>query len=69
LRLIDVVPSRLSLAADLGARHGISAREQDVRARVAVITSAGVDYVVETFRAALAGLRLRWRGRQLVFQL
>ena len=45
---VDVVPSRLSLAAELGATHVIDAREQDVRERIAGITGAGVDYVVET---------------------
>lgn len=45
---VDVVPSRLSLAAELGATHVIDVREHDVRERIAGITGVGVDYVVET---------------------
>lgn len=45
---VDVVPSRLSLAAELGATHVIDARGQDVGERIAGLTGVGVDYVVET---------------------
>jgi aryl-alcohol dehydrogenase len=45
---VDIVPSRLALAAELGATHVIDAREQEVRERIASIAGAGVDYVVET---------------------
>ena len=45
---VDVVPSRLALAAELGATHVIDAREQNLRERIAAITGAGVEYVVET---------------------
>ena len=45
---VDVVPSRLLLAAELGATHVIDVREQDVRERIGEITGAGVNYVVET---------------------
>jgi aryl-alcohol dehydrogenase len=45
---VDIVPSRLALAAELGATHVIDAREQNLRERIAGITGPGTEYVVET---------------------
>ena len=45
---VDIVPSRLALAAELGATHVLDARKQNLRERIAGITGAGLDYVVET---------------------
>jgi len=62
---IDVVPSRLQLATELGATHTINSREVDVVAAVREITGGGVAFALEsTGRAevleqgiqALAGL-------------
>jgi aryl-alcohol dehydrogenase len=44
---VDIVPHRLALASELGATHTIDARAEDVRARIAEITGAGVDFVLE----------------------
>jgi aryl-alcohol dehydrogenase len=44
---VDVNPSRLELAAELGATHTINAREDDVQQRIAEITGTGVNYVIE----------------------
>jgi aryl-alcohol dehydrogenase len=45
---VDIVPSRLALAQELGAGHAIDNRREAVAARIAEITGSGVDYVVET---------------------
>jgi aryl-alcohol dehydrogenase len=45
---IDVVPSRLDLAMDLGATHVIDAREGDVSQKILSITKHGVHYSLET---------------------
>jgi aryl-alcohol dehydrogenase len=45
---IDIVPSRLALARELGAGHVIDNRHEDVAVRIAEITGGGVDYLVET---------------------
>jgi aryl-alcohol dehydrogenase len=45
---VDIKPKRLKLALKLGATHVIDNRHQDIAARVADITSRGIDYVVET---------------------
>jgi aryl-alcohol dehydrogenase len=45
---VDIRPKRLQLALKLGATHVINSRRQDVAARIAEITSSGIDYVVET---------------------
>jgi aryl-alcohol dehydrogenase len=45
---IDVNPTRLSLARELGATHAIDAREEDVLYRIAAITGSGVDFSLET---------------------
>jgi aryl-alcohol dehydrogenase len=44
---VDVNPSRLELAVELGATHTINAREDDVQQRIAEITGTGVNYVIE----------------------
>ncbi|MEN5208514.1 NAD(P)-dependent alcohol dehydrogenase [Stenotrophomonas terrae] len=62
---IDVVPSRLALATELGATHVINSREVDVIEAVRGITGGGVEYALESTGrpevleqgiAALAGL-------------
>ena len=45
---VDVNPTRLELAAELGATHTVNGREEDTAARIGEITRAGADYVVET---------------------
>lgn len=45
---VDIVPGRLALALELGAGNVIDGGREDVAARIAAITGAGVDYVVET---------------------
>ena len=45
---VDILPNRLALSLELGARHAIDNRLEDVAARIADITGSGVDYVVET---------------------
>jgi aryl-alcohol dehydrogenase len=45
---VDVKPKRLKLAPELGVTHTIHGRDDDVASRIADITGAGVDYVVET---------------------
>jgi aryl-alcohol dehydrogenase len=45
---IDMVPTRLALARELGAGHVIDNRHEDVAVRIAEITGGGVDYLVET---------------------
>ena len=45
---VDVNPSRLDLAKELGATHAINGREEDTAARIAEITRRGADYVLET---------------------
>jgi len=44
---VDVHLSRLALAQELGATHGVNARATDVIARIKEITGAGADYVIE----------------------
>jgi Zinc-binding dehydrogenase len=44
---VDVVPSRLALAAELGATHTIDAREEDVAGRIGEITGSGVYYALQ----------------------
>jgi aryl-alcohol dehydrogenase len=44
---VDINAQRLALAAELGATHTINARTEDVAARTAAITGAGVDYSLE----------------------
>ena len=62
---VDVVPSRLELALDLGAHDVVDAREGDVAERVRDLTNGGVNYALETaavessFAAAIASLTQR----------
>jgi aryl-alcohol dehydrogenase len=46
--LVDVVPSRLELAIELGATHTINGRDEDVLARILEITGGGVKFAIET---------------------
>lgn len=45
---VDVVSSRLELAADLGATHTLNSREVDVIEAVRQITGGGVDFALES---------------------
>lgn len=45
---IDVVPSRLELARELGATHTINSHEVDVIEAVRAITAGGVDFALES---------------------
>ena len=45
---IDVVPSRLELALELGATHVVNSRETDVVEAVRAITGGGADYALES---------------------
>ncbi|MFP6847285.1 MAG: NAD(P)-dependent alcohol dehydrogenase [Pseudomonas sp.] len=45
---IDVVPSRLELALELGATHAINSRDTDVVAAVREITGGGVNFALES---------------------
>jgi aryl-alcohol dehydrogenase len=44
---VDVTPSRLELALELGATHVINSREEDPVARIRDITGGGVNYSLE----------------------
>jgi aryl-alcohol dehydrogenase len=52
---VDVNPTRLQLAGELGATHTIDAREADVLATIQQLTGGGADYTLET-------TGLDWRG-------
>jgi aryl-alcohol dehydrogenase len=62
---IDVVPSRLELARELGATHVINSHERDAVAAVREICPSGVDYAMdstgrpEVVAGAVAALRSR----------
>ncbi|MBM7090889.1 NAD(P)-dependent alcohol dehydrogenase [Streptomyces sp. NPDC012461] len=45
---VDVLPSRLELAAELGATHTVNGREQDAVEEIGRITGEGVDYALDT---------------------
>ncbi|MDA5339169.1 NAD(P)-dependent alcohol dehydrogenase, partial [Stenotrophomonas maltophilia] len=45
---VDVVPSRLELALELGATHVVNSRETDVVEAVRAITGGGADYALES---------------------
>lgn len=45
---IDVVPSRLQLAMELGATHVVNSRETDVIEAVRAITGGGADFALES---------------------
>ncbi|MCR8842291.1 NAD(P)-dependent alcohol dehydrogenase [Paenibacillus sp. SC116] len=44
---VDIVPSRLELAKELGATHVINGKEQDAKEEIIRITGGGADYVLE----------------------
>ncbi|MCZ2439318.1 MAG: zinc-binding dehydrogenase, partial [Burkholderiales bacterium] len=64
---VDVVPSRLKLALELGATHAINSREQDPVEQIRRITGSGVDSALDStgipavIRSAVAALRPRGR--------
>ncbi|ACB68739.1 Alcohol dehydrogenase zinc-binding domain protein [Burkholderia ambifaria MC40-6] len=45
---VDIVPSRLALALELGATHAINSKEVDVVDAIREITGGGVDYALES---------------------
>ncbi|MCA8218089.1 NAD(P)-dependent alcohol dehydrogenase [Burkholderia cepacia] len=45
---VDIVPSRLALALELGATHTINSKEVDVVDAIRQITGGGVDYALES---------------------
>jgi aryl-alcohol dehydrogenase len=45
---IDVVPSRLELAKELGATHTVNSREEDVIEAVRAVTGGGADFALES---------------------
>ncbi|HET7060769.1 MAG TPA: NAD(P)-dependent alcohol dehydrogenase [Nitrosospira sp.] len=61
----DVVPSRLTLAKDLGATHMVNSRESDAVAAVREITSEGANFTLESsgrpevLRQAIDALAIR----------
>lgn len=65
---VDVVDSRLQLAASLGATHTINGRTEDVVARIKDITGGGAQYALDTtgnpmvFRQMVDSLGLRGHG-------
>ena len=62
---VDVVPSRLELARELGATHVINGKEVDAVEEIRKITGSGVDYALDTtglpvlIRQAVDALRQR----------
>lgn len=46
--VVDVVPSRLDLARELGATHVLNGKEVDPVARIKELTGAGVDFSLES---------------------
>jgi aryl-alcohol dehydrogenase len=62
---VDVVPSRLELARELGATHTVNSRETDPVAAVRKISGGGVEYTLESsgrpevLRQAIDALALR----------
>jgi len=49
---VDIVPSRLTLALELGASHAIDNRKTDLARSITECTGSGVDFVVETTGSA-----------------
>lgn len=45
---VDINPSRLALAIELGATHTINGREEDVVARIMEITGKGIQHALDT---------------------
>ena len=68
---VDVIPSRLDLARELGATHGINGAETDAVEEIRRITGAGVDYALDTtglpalIRQAVDALRQRGKAAVL----
>jgi len=62
---VDVVPSRLDLARELGATHVVNGAEADAVAEIRRVTGSGVDYALDTtglpalIGQAVDGLRQR----------
>ncbi|MGQ9425564.1 NAD(P)-dependent alcohol dehydrogenase [Gilvimarinus sp. F26214L] len=62
---VDVVPSRLEMAEELGATHVINSRDEDPVAAIRKITGKGLDYaldatgIVQVIRGAVDALRPR----------
>ena len=62
---VDVVPSRLSLALELGATHVVDGRDADVPSAIRAITQDGTAFALDTtgrgsvIENAMAGLRQR----------
>lgn len=57
---VDVNPTRLELAARLGATHTVNGREEDVEATIERITRVGADHILEvTARPEMLALALR----------
>ena len=62
---VDVVPSRLALAKELGATHAVNSRETDPVEAVRKITGGGVDFTLESsgrpavLRQAIDALAIR----------
>lgn len=45
---VDVVPSRLSLARELGATHVVNSKESDVRSAISALVGIGLDTALDT---------------------
>lgn len=62
---VDVVPSRLALARELGATHAINSKEQDAVEEIRKVTGAGVEFAIDStgipavIRNAVLSLRPR----------
>lgn len=62
---VDVVPSRLELAMEIGATHVVNSQEEDPVERILELTNGGVDFAVEStgiasvMAQAVAALRPR----------
>ncbi|WP_375402975.1 NAD(P)-dependent alcohol dehydrogenase [uncultured Sphingomonas sp.] len=46
--VVDVVPSRLDLAMELGATHAVDGREPDTPAKILELTGGGANFVLDT---------------------
>ncbi|NYH26715.1 NAD(P)-dependent alcohol dehydrogenase [Paraburkholderia bryophila] len=61
---VDVVPSRLTLAKELGATHTVNSREVDMIEAIREITGGGVDFALEsTGRAEVLSQGIETLGR------
>ena len=45
---VDIHPSRLQMALELGATHVINSRQEDAASVISSITGSGVDFILET---------------------